>query len=206
MSSADGNTAATAAIDNRHPGSIRLPPFLEAKLKVWFDQIEEQFVICGVNTDKLRYAHMVGTLSTDTYEIASVAVTGLTDGRYQKAKQALITAYSRTQYMHYQSVLHTPPLGDQKPSVLLRGMLAELDPMEAAAPGPWICWLWFDLLPEQIRAHLLQPAMLEGAELVPLMELAVMADLCHTKDSRHVNSVAALSGQPASSGSHHAPA
>ena len=45
-------------------------------------------------------------------------------------------------------------------------MLAKLDPAEAAAPGPWICWLWFDLLPEQIQALLLQLAMLEGDDQV----------------------------------------
>ena len=103
-------------------------------------------------------------------------------------------------YMRYQSVLCTPPLGDQKPSALLQGMLAELDPAEAAAPGPWIRWLWFNLLPEQIRVHLLQPAMLEGAEQVTLLDLAVMADLRHTKDSQHVDSVAALLDRPASNG------
>ena len=95
-------------------------------------------------------------------------------------------------YMRYQSVLCTPPLGDQKPSALLQGMLAELDPAEAAAPGPWIRWLWFNLLPEQIRAHLLQPAMLEGAEQVPLLDLAAMPDLRHTKNSRHLDFVACV--------------
>ena len=79
-------------------------------------------------------------------------------------------------------------------------MLPELDPTEAAA-GPWIRWLWFDLLPEQIRAHLLQLAMLEGADQVSLLELAMLADLRQTQDSRHVNSVAVLSGWPASNGS-----
>ena len=108
MLTADG----TAAADNRHPSSIRLPPFSEAKPKVWFAQIEEQFVIYGVNTDRLCYAHMVGVLSTEANEIASVAVTGLTDSRYKKAKQALIAAYSRNQYMRYQTVLRTPLLDE----------------------------------------------------------------------------------------------
>ena len=79
-------------------------------------------------------------------------------------------------------------------------MLAELDPTKAAAPGPLIRWLWFDLMPEQIRAHLLQQAMLEGDNQIFLLELAALADLQHTKDSRHIDSVAALSSRPASNG------
>ena len=126
---------------------------------------------------------MVGALSTESYEIASVAVAGLTDNRYLTAKQALLTAYSWIQYMRYQAILCMPPLGDQKPSALLQGMLAELDPVEAAAPGPWICWLWFNLLPEQIRAHLLQPVMLEGVDQISLLQLAALTDLRHTQDS-----------------------
>ena len=94
MLTADGSAATATAADNRHPGSIRLPPFSEVKPKVWFAQIKEQFVIYEVNTDKLKYAHMVGALSTEAYEIASVAVSLLTDGRYQKAKQTFIAAYS----------------------------------------------------------------------------------------------------------------
>ena len=79
--------------------------------------------------------------------------------------------------MRYKIILCTPLLGDQKSSALLQGMLAMLNPAEAAAPEPWIFWLWFDLLPEQIQAHLLQPAMLEGDEQVSLLELVVLADL-----------------------------
>ena len=96
MSTATGSDNAATAADNRHPGSIRLPPFDETQPKVWFMQIEEQFVIYGVNTDKLMFAHMVGALSTEAYSIARAAVITLTEGKYQKAKQALLTAYSRT--------------------------------------------------------------------------------------------------------------
>ena len=104
MSTADG-AAAAAAADNRHPGSIILPPFSEAKPHVLFAQIKEQFVIYGINADKLHYAHMVSALSTESYKIASVALAGLTDNRYKTAKQALLTAYSRTQNVRYQAVL-----------------------------------------------------------------------------------------------------
>ena len=44
----------------------------------------------------------------------------------------------------------------------LQGILNNLDLEEAAEPVLLIHWLWFDLLPEQIQAHLLQQAMLEG--------------------------------------------
>ena len=33
-------------------------------------------------------------------------------------------------------------------------------------------WLWFDLLPKQIQAHLLQQAMMEEDKEIPLQELA----------------------------------
>ena len=82
-----------AATDNCQPGSIRLPPFSEAKPQVWFAQIEEPFVIYCISRNKLCYAHMVGALSTESYEIASVVVSGLTDNRYSTAKQALLTVH-----------------------------------------------------------------------------------------------------------------
>ena len=44
------------------------------------------------SSDRLRYAHMVGAQSTESYEIASVTVAGLTDNRCIAAKQALLTA------------------------------------------------------------------------------------------------------------------
>ena len=58
---------------------------------------------------------MVGALSTESYEIVSMAMAGLTDNCYTTAKQALLTAYLLTQYMRYQTILRTSPLGDQKP-------------------------------------------------------------------------------------------
>ena len=155
MSTATGSDTAVIANDNHHPGSIRLPPFDETRPKVWFMQIEEQFVIYSVNNDKLMFAHMVGALSTEAYSIARAAVIALTEVKYQKTKQALITAYSRTQYVRYDAVLNTPPLGDQKPSTLLRSMLEELNPADEANPGPWIRRLWLSRLQEQIKAHLL---------------------------------------------------
>ena len=65
-------------------------------------------------------------------------------------------------------------------------MLVKLNPTEATTPGPWILWLWFDLLLEQIRAHLFQPAMLEGDEQVSFLELAALANLRCTLDSQHI--------------------
>ena len=201
MSTATGSDSAANIADNRHAGSIRLPSFDEKRPKVWFQQIEEQFVIYGVNDEKLMFAHMVGALPTEAYSIARAAVILPTETKYTQAKQALITAYSKNQYTRYLSVLETPPLGDQKLSILLRSMLEELDPEDEANPGTWVRWLWFSRLPEHIREHLLQPAMLEGDERVPLHALAALADLRHNKDCRRVDLVAALSDRPASSGS-----
>ena len=67
MSAADGALAG-AATDNHHAGSIRLPPFSEVKRQVWFTQIEEQFIIYGISSDRLHYAHIVSTLSTESYD------------------------------------------------------------------------------------------------------------------------------------------
>ena len=73
----------------------------------------------------LLYAHMVGALSTNSYQITM-------------AKWTLLRAYSKTQYARYQAILQTPRLGNQKPSELLQGILANLDPEEVAATGPLI--------------------------------------------------------------------
>ena len=78
MFEADGAPAAAAA-DNRHAGSIWFPPF--SALYLWSQQRQTPL------------AHMVGALSTESYEIMSVVVAGLADNRYTAAKQALLTAY-----------------------------------------------------------------------------------------------------------------
>ena len=58
---------------------------------LWFAQIEEQFVIYGVNNNRLCYAHIVSALLTESYEIASVGVAVLTDNCYRMAKEGLLT-------------------------------------------------------------------------------------------------------------------
>ena len=95
MLTATRSDSAANTADNRHPGSIRLPPFDEKRPKVWFLQIEEQFVIYGVNTEKLMFAYMVNALPTEAYSIACTAVIIPTETKYQ---QTLITTYSKTQY------------------------------------------------------------------------------------------------------------
>ena len=85
--SAEDEAPATATADICHAGSIRLPPFSEAKPQVWLAQIEEQLIICGISSNRLHYAHMVSALSTESYKITSVAVVGLTDNCYMAAKQ-----------------------------------------------------------------------------------------------------------------------
>ena len=105
----------------------------------------------------------------------------------------LLKQYSKSQYTIYQAIFCTPPLGDLKPSALLRYVADHLDSNEAQAPRPWFKWLWFSLLPEHIRKHLLSDAAKEGDDQRSVYDLAE-----HTSnDIRRIDAVA--SSRPAKS-------
>ena len=183
------NEAAASAADTRQPGNLRLQPFFESKPKIWFELIEEQFLIYKISADALRYAHLVSAQTDEPYSIVSAALYGSTQDKYETAKRALIKQYTKSQYARYQAIFHTPPLGDQKPSTLLRYMVDHLDDEEAQKPGAWLKWLWFSLLPEHVREHLLSDAVKAGDDELPLRQLAELADMRISNDIRRIDAV-----------------
>ena len=106
-----------------HTVSLKLPPFWQEDLALWFHQVEAQFATKGITQQLTQYHYIVGSLAPETArEIRDVIVTIPATNPFDTLKECLISLTSLTESQRMQELLSLEPLGDQKPSQLLRCM------------------------------------------------------------------------------------
>ncbi|CAN7978188.1 unnamed protein product, partial [Ixodes persulcatus] len=152
---------------------IRLKPprFWTKNEKVWFAQVEAQFLLHRVTSQATRYLHIVSSLPAEVAdELEDIHATAPTPNAYDHLKAAVLARKTASERSRFQHLLSMKELGDQRPSQLLRRMLQLLGDATSDADKSLLRELFLQRLPNNmvvVRA---------AAEDMPLGRLADLAD------------------------------
>lgn len=149
--------------------SIKLAPFWIENPRLWFAQAESQFATRGVTASLTKYHYVVAALTME----AAGRVMGLVetvprgDDPYYILKEALLSAFSLSDYQRAEAIYSLPPLGHRRPSQLL-AQIKSLMPSKHT-DCLFIRHAFLSRLPEQVRTTVLR-------ESGSLDEVAQLAD------------------------------
>lgn len=133
--------------------SVKIPPFWTPNPKLWFIQIESQFVTSGITADATKFHTVVAAI--DSHVLAQVydVIDPLpaTGTMYDTLKKRIIKEFSESDQRKMKKLLSDHELGDKKPSALMREMRILGG---ANVSGELLKQLWLQRLPSQTAAIL----------------------------------------------------
>lgn len=147
--------------------SVRAPPFWRANPALWFCQLEAQFEINRITSDKSRYYAVVAAIeSTVLHQVSDLVLNPPQNNLYAGLKARLLDVFAESEQSRLKKLLGELELRDQKPSYLLREM-KNLAGQSISAEI--LKTLWLQRLPTSIQAIL-------AVSSEDLDHLTVMAD------------------------------
>lgn len=167
--------------------ALKIPNFWRNNVSLYFKQVESAFELSRITSDDTKYNALVATIDSDILaHISDVILNTPTNDKYNTLKNRLIAEFADSDSQRIKKLLSDLPLGDKKPSLLLREM-RELS--SGQLTDDILRNLWMQRLPKQVQSIL-------SASSERLQELAMLADKIHevTSDSS-VFSLATNSGQ-----------
>jgi hypothetical protein len=169
------------------PINIVLPPFRVSRPAAWFAAVEDVFQLRGVTDQRDMFAYCYAALGEDQL----LQVDDLVEMRprppdaFFRLRDRLVATHSMDAYQRLEQLLNMPPLGGQKPSVLLAQMRQLCPPGEENTM--FFRGVFLQRLPPGIRLQLAED------RLSPVQALAARADALMVHHS--FSSVAAVSAQ-----------
>jgi len=168
--------------------AVKLPEFWVSDPDMWFFQAEASFRGARITASRTKFDHVVTKLP----EAVSVAVRDFllqidedTVDPYADLKAELVTAFGKTRWQQAFALINSPGLGDRRPSVMMKEMLALLPKGEK--PETLFLALFLGRLPTSMRDHL------AAANATSAKEMAQHADLLW--DARAGHQVSAVDSQ-----------
>lgn len=147
---------------------VKVPPFYQAKPKLWFASLESQFALSGITTDATKYHFAIANLEPQYVEIVEDIVEGpASPTKYETLKTELVKRLSASRQKQVQQLLHHEELGDRKPSQFLRRLRGLAG---SEVPDDLLRTLWASRLPSTV-----QPIIASQANM-KLDEVAELAD------------------------------
>ena len=149
--------------------SVKLPPFWCENPRLWFAQAESQFATRAITASLTKYHYVVSSLTQEAASRVMGLVEAVPSGNspYEVLKEALMSAFTLSEYQRAEAIAQLPPLGEQKPTQLL-SQLRSLMPT-----GHPDCFFsrhaFLSRLPEQVRTVVIK-------EKGSLDDIALLAD------------------------------
>ena len=110
--------------EQQHVGNGNMHiPFFPNEPDLWFVQVEANFAMRGITSQKQKFNCAVASLPASlVIEMKDVLLNPPSSSQYDRLKEEIIGRTAVSQQKKLQQLLHTEMLGDRKPSQLLRRM------------------------------------------------------------------------------------
>lgn len=162
--------------------SVKTIPFWQDRPRTWFSVIEAQFKLAGITQDETQYLHVLSNLNFKEIALVADIIDQPPDSdKYKAIKQTLIDRLSPTEEQNLRRLLEAEPLGDRKPSDLLRSMRTLAAP--SSMPENLVRSLWLQRLPTHVQA------IIRGQPETPLDTTAKLADAIVQTFEQHAPSI-----------------
>lgn len=139
----------TTSANQIHRVSVKPAPFIKSAPKLYFMQMEAQFLLSGITTDSTKFNHILGSLDPQFLQpVIDVIENPSLTNKYETLKTRILAEFTHSDQHKLRILLKETELGDAKPSQLLRKM-RELS--NNALSDEALKTLWIERLPEQIR-------------------------------------------------------
>lgn len=130
--------------------SLKLPPFWMSKPEIWFTQVEAQFNVARILSDRKRYDHVIANLPMEIINnIYDIIVSPPDVDLYGNLKDVIITRLSSSEEKRLDDLLSGSQMGDKKPSEFYRFMLGIVGGSDMVSQATLIK-LWKRRLPKTI--------------------------------------------------------
>ena len=137
-----------------HVSFIKLPPFWASKPEIWFAQIEAQFTLSRVTSDKTKYNLVIANLPFEIIaNIYDVIANPPENNMYERIKNVLISRLSQSEEKRLDNLLSGSEMGEQKPSEFYRDMLSTVGGTQMVSEE-LLLKLWKRRLPKAISIGL----------------------------------------------------
>ena len=167
------------------------PSFLAIGFTIVVPQVQAQFAICGITSQKTMFDYVTASLAPEVAaEIRDLILTPPAETSYGVLKEMLIKRTAASNQRCLQQLFSAEELGDRKPTQLLRH-LQQLAGDTPGADGAFLRQLFLQCLPSNIRMVLASTR-----SDMPINELAQLADKITEVT---IPEVANVSVQPSSS-------
>lgn len=104
--------------------TVRLPNFWSSKPELWFKQVESQFFINKINSDKSKYHLVISSLPIDIFSIAIDVINNPPEiDLYSNLKKTIISRLTLSEESRLEKLISNSSLGDKKPSIFYRDLL-----------------------------------------------------------------------------------
>lgn len=150
--------------------TVRVPPFWRQNPKLWFSQLESQFVTSAITSDTTKYHTLVGSIESSILNHVSHIVENPPAGnKYEALKTALLNEFLESEEKRLRQLLENVTVGDTKPSTLLREMRSLAS---GKVTEDLLKTLWMQRLPNTTKAIL-------SVSSDTLEKLSLIADKIH---------------------------
>jgi hypothetical protein len=101
--------------------AVRLPPFWADRPAMWFAQAEEQFFLAGVNSEKIKFFHVISQLDhRHAAELEDIITSPHERDPYTALRTELVRRLSPLKEQRVRQLLKLEEMDDRKPSQFLR--------------------------------------------------------------------------------------
>lgn len=147
--------------NNVNAVALKLPPFWTSLPGHWFVQVESQFNLRQVVTERTKYDYVLAALPQEAVASVYDVIQQISDANadnpindpYTRIKKALIDRHTLSEAKRIEVLLSGADLGDKKPSELFRSMKTLAGNSEFVN-DKLIISLWMRRLPQMVQASL----------------------------------------------------
>lgn len=134
--------------------SVKVPPFWKEKPKLWFCQLEAQFLLNGITSDNTKYYTLFGNLDLNIIKkVEEIVDNPPATGKYELLKAEIIKRLSASQQQKIMQLLSHEELGDRKLSAFLRHLQDLAGP---GMPNDFLRTIWTSRLPVYLQTIVAQ--------------------------------------------------